>query len=126
MIESLPRALPPPPDPAGTAWDAIDPRAVLDYDANTGTYRASFDSDRETICEALLLVVAAVSGTDPLELPSLPPVLDTDAVERLIDPSVTGSSSGDLRVSFTFADCDVTIHSYGIITVRPLHEASIG
>lgn len=122
MTDSSPQASPPPPAPAGTEWETIDPREVLEYDVETGTYRASFESDRATIGETIILVVAAVTGTDPLELPLLYPVLDPETVERLVDSSVAGSTSGDLHVSFTFADCDVTVHSHGIIAVRPPHE----
>ena len=112
------------PDLGGAEWRSIDPREVLAYDADTETYRALFDSEKETIGEAILSIVAAVSGTDPLELPSLHSVLDTEAVDRVIESWATGSSTGDLHVSFTFADCDVTVHSYGLIAVHPLHEDS--
>lgn len=122
MTKSSPRSLPPPSALVGTNGKGIDPREVLDYDAKTGTYRASFEINQEMIDEAILLVVAAVTRRDPLELPLLSPMLDTEAVERLVDSSITGSPSGDLQVSFMFADCEVTIHSYEVIAVRPLNE----
>lgn len=113
---------PPVPELIQSKWDTIEKRDVLGYDADTGTYLASFDSEKETICEVIIAVVAVVSETPPLELPPLPPVIDTDAVESLVEVSTTGPSHGDIHVSFTFADCEVTVHSYGIITVQPLNE----
>lgn len=119
-----PLRAPPPPAPAGIEWETLDPREELDYNAETGTYRASFEPDRATIGETIILVVAAVTRTDPLELPLLYPVIDSEMVERLVNSSVTGSPSGDLHISFTYVGCEVTVHSYGVIAVCPLEEGA--
>lgn len=113
---------PPTPDLADTEWRTIDGRNVLDYDADTGTYRASFDSRTEGLDKTIVAVVAAVSETPPLELPPLETVVDTSSVEQLVESAATDPSRADIHVSFSFADCDVTVRSYGIIAVQPLHE----
>lgn len=61
-------ALPLAPDVATTEWDAIEKRDILDYDAETETYRASFDSDRETVCMA---VASSCQRTYPKALPPI-------------------------------------------------------
>lgn len=122
MTDRSAREPPPLPDLARTDWDAIDEREVLDYDADTETYRASFDNEREPVREVLFAVVAVVSGTPPLELPSLSRVLDIETVEQLIEAAVTDPTRGDVHVSFAYTDWNVTVHSYGVLTVRPLQE----
>lgn len=125
MADCSSRAPPPVPDVATTEWDAIKKRDILDYDAETDTYRASFDSAKETVCMAVIAVVAVVSDTSPAELPPIQSVIDTDAFDQLIESAATGPSTGDIHVSFTFAGCSVTVHSYGIIAVHPLHEEPV-
>lgn len=122
MTDGPPHDPPLTPDLATTEWGAIDKREVLDYDADRGAYLASFDSERESIREVVVAVIAVVSETPPLELPSLSRVLEADAVERLVEAAVTDPADGDVHVSFTYTGWDVTVHSYGIIAVRPHQE----
>ena len=122
MTSSSPTRPPPAPDVSDSQWDSIEKYDVLEYDANTGTYRASFDSTSESVCAAVIATVAAVSETTPTELPSLYSVIDADAVEALVESTVAGPPNGDVHVSFTFNECDVTVHTYGIIAVQPSQE----
>lgn len=101
-------------------WNSIEKRDVLEYDAESETYRASFDGDARSVCTAVVSTVAAVSRTRPTELPPLHSVVDTDALTALVESTVTGPSGSDIHVSFTFDGYPVTVHSYGLVTVHPL------
>jgi hypothetical protein len=109
---------------AESGWDSIEKREALEYSAETDTYRASFDSNNESVCAAVISAVAVVSETKPRELPPLYSVCDPDALAALVTPTVVGPSNGDIQVSFTFAGHEVTIHGYGIIAVQSPREDS--
>ena len=119
MTRSTPREPPSTPDATESQWHSIEKREVLEYISETDTYRASFDSATESVQTAVVLTVAAVSQTRPMELPPLFSVIDPDAVEALVESAVADPSNVDIHVSFVFNDCNVTVHSYGIIAVQP-------
>ena len=124
MTSFTPRAPPATPDVTESQWNSIEKREVLEYSAETDTYRASFDSSSESVCMAVISTVGVVSETKPMELPPLYSVCDPDALAALATPTVVGPSNGDIHVSFTFAGHEVTIHDYGIIAVQPPQEDS--
>lgn len=119
MVDSFAHGPPPVPDICDSNRDAIEKQEVLEYHPDSDTYRSSFDSETESVTMAVTSTVAVVSETQPMELPSLCSVCDPDALETVVQPPVPGPSNIDIHVTFTFADHPVTVHSYGIITVRP-------
>lgn len=119
MTDSSPTRPPSAPDVTEIQWDSIEKHDILEYSADSETYRASFNSDTDSVCSAILSTVAAVSETPPLELPPLYSACDPDALETLVEPTVHGASSAEIRVSFTFHGYTVTVHNYGIIAVHP-------
>lgn len=66
---------------------------------------------------AVVEAVAAEKGVNPLSLePPLYDVLDPEALDSLYhSPSRVQTP---LRISFSYADCTVTVHSEGDITVE--------
>lgn len=119
MENNSPRALPPSPDVTEIEWDSVEKNEEVEYCPETDTYRASFDSDSKSVCEAVVSTVAVISETRPTELPPLYSVIDPDALETVVESTGPGPSSSDTHVSFTFDGYTVTVHSYGIVAVRP-------
>lgn len=113
--DSLPSA----PDVTDITTESGNRNDAVEYDPETDTYRASFDSATGSVTDAVISTVAVVSGTEPLELPPLYADVDPDSLEALIGSTASGPETADIHVSFGFYGCDVTVHSYGIIAVQP-------
>lgn len=84
-----------------------------------GTYRTEFDDHARPPTEAVIFAVAEASQTDPLDLPPLHSVLDTDALNALFDTSTNSQSRTKITVSFEFADHHVVLKGHGIIVITP-------
>lgn len=92
--------------------------------------------DSETVSGAVLTAVSAVTGdslgpSTPYEeeaTPALDPLytaIDPDALEALFRPtSAGGLSEGHVR--FSYARCEVTVQSDGLISVRPTTDHQMG
>lgn len=116
---------PPAPDVADTQWDSVETRDVVEYSSETDTYRASFDGTTASVSTAIVSTVAAVSETHPMELPPLYSACNVDELAALIEPTVTGSSNDDTRVSFTFNGYYVTVYAYGVVEIQPQEDSSV-
>ena len=69
--------------------------------------------DAESPSMAVLEAVASATDRDPVDLPVLENVLDTDALDAL----VTHSTDATTRVSFSYDGVDVVVDSAGGIVV---------
>ncbi|WP_415381354.1 HalOD1 output domain-containing protein [Halosimplex sp. TS25] len=118
MSNSFLQGPPPAPNTTGGDWTATRKRDAIEYNPESDTYRFSFDSD-DSVSMAVVSTVAVVSETEPMELPPLYSVCDPETLETVVQPAIHGSSNNDVHVRFTFNDCTVTVHSYGIIIVQP-------
>lgn len=118
MNESSAHGPPAAPDVTDSHWESLHKQDAVEYDPDSEIYRTSFDSASQSVGEAITSTVAVVSETPPLELPPLYSVIDPEAVERLVGRPESESSSSDTHVSFAFNGYDVTVHSYGIITLQ--------
>lgn len=125
MDFSPPSKLPPAPDVTRTDWEEIDEHEILAYDSASNTYRATFDSSTDQGGLAIISVIAAISGTPPLELPPLYPSINTDAVESLLKNTTGNSAPDDPEISSTYEGYTVTIHSNGVIAVQPPQEPAL-
>lgn len=114
-----PRELSSAPDVTEVREGSWQKKDSLDYDAETDTYRAAFDSASESVCHAVVSMVAAVTESQPTDLPPLNGTVDSEALETLIRSQTTDRSRGDVHVSFRYAGHEVTVHNYGIVAVRP-------
>lgn len=88
---------------------------TLDYDEATKTYQAQYDETKCPPSAAVVRMVAAITDKDLVKLAPLYSVVDPDALDALL---ANGSRDGDTAVEFHYLDHDVTIKSYGVITVR--------
>lgn len=108
--------------PGACQWDREESAETVAIDADRGTYRTSFEYRTEAPSTAVVSTVAAVTGTDPLALEPLYSAVDPDALDALVEHTVTGAATGDVHVTFTLHDHEVTVHSYGSITAEPIHD----
>ena len=112
---------PPPAPPDVSALDvaSVERGEAFDYSTDTNTYRASFDSDTASVSMAVVSTVAVVTETELMALPPLNAAVNPDALETLVERRDRDPSRDDVRIAFVYAGCTVTVHSYGIIAVRP-------
>lgn len=69
-------------------------------------------ADDTSICVAIAEAVSAVTNTSPTRLDPLYDVVDTDALERLVE---TGGT--DTEVTFSFEGCQVAVFGDGGVVV---------
>lgn len=85
-----------------------------------GVIQAEFDWSSRSPCTAVIETVAIASDSEPTTIEPLYESADPDALNALIRSNGSGSKDGDVAISFVFADHDVTVHSDGVIVVRPV------
>lgn len=98
---------------SGTSDTSIESGGSLGRDAETGVYRARYDRS-EPATTAIVIHVAAANECDPLDLPPLANAVDPDALDRVFSGETLAG-----RVSFMYADCEVTLRSDGRIRIVP-------
>jgi len=91
----------------------------LEYRPETGTYRTSFSHDSRPPSRAVVETVAEISDVDVEALDHLFEVVDPEALDDLFVPTAKGGHRGDGEVSFDYCGYEVSVRSYGVITVRP-------
>lgn len=99
--------------------DSLDSAATLTYHAETETYRTEYDWRVDAPQEVVIHCVAALEGSQAIELDPLYTVLDPDALDQLFAPMASGQHLGDGKVTFDYHGYEVTLHSYGVIAIRP-------
>lgn len=76
----------------------------------------------ESVSRAVVRSVSAVEGQEPLSLPPLATVLDTDALDVLFEPRTDGTSRSGGRLSFIYSNCKVTVDNGEYITLKLLEN----
>ncbi|PGF16394.1 hypothetical protein CP556_09885 [Natrinema sp. CBA1119] len=66
----------------------------------------------------MIETVATAIGSDPLHLQPLYDSIDPEALDGLLEPKV-GQSRTDVRITFRFEGCDVTVSANGETIVSP-------
>lgn len=95
-------------------------RSITNGDAGrrSDTVRVQFDRTATPPTSAVVDAVATAVDTDVLELPPLYYHIDTDALDALFaDAQRSSGRSGQL--TFTYADCLVTVSDDGEVAVEP-------
>lgn len=115
------------PHPPGV--DTRDSHASLDWLASVETieheatedrYRADYDPTQDKPSLAVVAVLAAAAGVDPIELPPLNHSVDTEALDQLFSPP---KSTGQ-QCTFTVDSFAVTVSGDGTIDVsRPRSDS---
>ncbi len=82
-----------------------------------------YNIDRnETVSMGVVRAVSALVGQDPLSLPPLADVLDTDALDTLFDTRFDGTPRTGGQLSFVYSNCRVTIDNGEYLTLEALEE----
>lgn len=95
-----------------TSSDNADTRSegacLIEYDVNPA----------EPATHAVVEAVAAVSGSDVEELPSLYESVETEALDQLVAPRISGTPRTNVMVQFTYCGKLVSVNGK-TIEVRP-------
>lgn len=78
----------------------------------------------ESVSMAVVKAVSAVENCDPLSLPPLTDVLDTDALDALFAARCDGTQRTGGQLSFIYNDCRVTIDNGEYLTLELLEDRS--
>lgn len=89
----------------------------LEFDRESGTYRAQYDQNATAASMAVIAAVSNVLDTDPLELDPLHDTIDTDALDDLVH--CRGPPDEPVDVSFTVEGHEITVFSDGEVTLSP-------
>lgn len=104
--------------------DAIQPQSTgfgistPDYRRDSDSYHCILEPSTSSLSEAVVSAVALVTDRDPLEMPMLFSVLDTDALDNLVPIGDDATEYSPWSVSFEYADCLVTIEDAAVISVQ--------
>ena len=77
----------------------------------------------ELLSTAVVRSVSAVEGREPLDLPPLATVLDTDALDVLFATDGTGEPRSGGRLSFIYSESHVIIENGEYLSIQPLGDA---
>lgn len=89
----------------------------VDWDADSGTYRAHYEPGAESVSIRLLEAVAAVTGAEPTELEPLDEYVDPDALNVIFQP-IQDRPGAHASLSFHYEGLLVVVHSDGEIELR--------
>ncbi|WP_336328762.1 HalOD1 output domain-containing protein [Halovenus sp. HT40] len=87
--------------------DFVDSMSAVTFDADREWFQATYDSKRDSPSLAIVAIVASALERDPLAMPPLQSILDTDALDKL----ATESANGCDRVTFSYEGVEVTATS---------------
>ena len=87
----------------------------IEYDLDSQTHTARFDRATTDASMAVVAALSDVMDVGPTEMEPLGSVIDTEALDALLDHH--GASAGDLSVSFMFDWYELTVSTGGIITI---------
>jgi len=99
--------------------ELVDSMHSIEFDADEGTYRAEYNTDRDQPSLAIVAMIAAVAGSDPTELPPLHSAIDTGALDSLFSATPAGGHRSG-RLSFLYEGFEVSMSSEGTIVADPV------
>lgn len=100
----------------------VDSLGTVEFDADQEVFQATYDCEQDPVGLAVITVVTAAGGTDPVELVPLQSVIDTDALEALLSPA-TNDGRGCDQVTFRYEGFEITVTSAGMIEATPTTNA---
>jgi len=90
----------------------------IEFDAERGTYRTTFDPTTNAPSDVVVETVSAVTGTAPLDLEPLYSAVDPDALDSFFVSTASGTNRTGLT-TFAYRDCEVTVSADGVVLVDP-------
>lgn len=98
--------------------DGSDAGDSLEYHASGETYRVEFATEEGEPSTTIVKAIAAILGRKQDELDPLYYVVEPDALDSIVQPTVRGDHHGDVEISFTYHGFDVAVKSYGIVEIQ--------
>lgn len=81
----------------------------ITYDASTDRYYVDISiQGPDTVADTIVFAIATITETDPITLPPLGDVVDTDALGSIF--RTPGGDDPDVTVSFEYSGFLVTVH----------------
>ena len=111
-----------PSQPLAANPEIAESLSPIEFDVESGSFKATYDSTRDSTNLAVVAVVATARGEDPQTMTPLGSVIDTDALNNLATESATGLGNCD-SISFSYEGFEVTITSEGVIEAAPIENA---
>ncbi|MFP8951664.1 HalOD1 output domain-containing protein [Natrialbaceae archaeon A-arb3/5] len=86
-----------------------------EYDTS---YTTTFDpTEKDQPTEAVVTAVASLVEQDPMDLPPLYEVVDSDALNSLVEHAYRTESAGVQQLSFIYEGFDVSVRSDGQVLI---------
>lgn len=93
----------------------------VEYLEESGLFLCEVDSPCVSISEAVIASVAVATERDPLDMPPLNSAIDFEALDSLLTSTSSQKSTRGVHVSFSYADCQVTVENHKTVRIRPLY-----
>lgn len=103
------------------AVEAVDSMNNVEFDVDANIFRGEYDSSRDQPSLAIVAVVAAAAESDPIELPPLHSVIDTEVLNNLLSETANDDRK-NASLSFSYEGFAVTAFSEGTIEVSPMEN----
>lgn len=91
----------------------------IEFDAESKSFKATYDSTRDPTSLAVVAVVAAALEREPQNLTPLQSVIETDALDELTTGPSTDLGSCD-SISFRYDGFEITVTSEDVIEANPI------
>lgn len=113
------------PDEESGSLDALGSTDCVVYDADAGSFGATFDETRDSATVAVVSVLATVLGRDPVELPPLYSSVESGALDGMCTNSASGRGKRT-ATTVQYLGFDVTVTSDGTIEAVPTDPGGDG
>jgi len=105
------------PKTLATSAEFAESLSPLEFDTENESFRATYDSCRDSTSLAVIAVVATALDREPQSLTPLQSVIEVDALDKLMGSS-TGHSDCD-HISFGYHGFELTVTNEGVIKANP-------
>lgn len=95
---------------------------AVEYHPETATVRTQFKQEKTPASLAVVATLAEVMDADPVKLDPLHSTVDPDALDTLL--RVGNGTTGDAHLTFTHEGHEITVCSYGVVSITPGHEST--
>lgn len=104
---------------SNTVMTPSQKREIVEYDPDTGTYRATYAYPSEPPSVAVPCALMEATGSDVIDLEPLYDAasVDPDALDELFRPTPSGGRP-DCRVTFRYHGHTISVRNYGRIVIR--------
>lgn len=121
-MDDLQRDSPSTRDRRESHWSSVEARIAIEYNSDTGTYHASYDSSIESVSLAIISTIATITESDPRKLEPLHSIVDPEALNNLFAPKQNGIGRTGGEVRFSYCGYEITATSNNEVSAVPTEE----